>query len=153
MSEESVIPAALKTMVGVELEPTMAEVEKGHVKRFAEAIGDPNPLYRDMEYASKSRYSGIIAPPTFFQDLGLTKIVPQLLAIKCPLPRHLYAGVEMEFHKPMKSGDVITARSKLADVIEKEGKEGKLLFMIIEATYTNQNGELVAIGRHNFVRL
>lgn len=53
-------------------------VEKGAVKKFAEAVGDLKPLYVDKEVAEKSRYRGLIAPPTFprtfeyseIQDMG-----------------------------------------------------------------------------------
>lgn len=40
-------------------------VERGLVKRFAEAIGDVNPLYLDEEVGKASRYGTNIAPPTF----------------------------------------------------------------------------------------
>jgi len=42
------------------------EVEKGAIKRYADAVGDFNPIYWDEEYASNSRYGSIIAPPGFF---------------------------------------------------------------------------------------
>jgi acyl dehydratase len=152
MTGESAITAEIKSMLGVEAEPLMEEVEKGHIKRFAEAMGDPNPLWQDQEYAGKSRYRGIIAPPTFLLDLALKPIVPKLMQLKCPLTRHLYGGMDMEFLKPMRPGDVITARSKLSDVYEKEGRGEKLLFMVIGVSYTNQRGELVAKGNHTFIK-
>ncbi|EPR29903.1 hypothetical protein I656_00403 [Geobacillus sp. WSUCF1] len=40
-------------------------VERGAVKKFAEAIGDPNPIYWDEETGKRSRYGRNIAPPTF----------------------------------------------------------------------------------------
>ncbi len=152
MAEESVIPEELRSWLGVESEPNVVEVEKGHIKRFAEAVGDPNPLWQDQVHASKSRYGSIIAPPTFLQDAALLKLVPKLMGIKGPLTRHLYGGMELEFFKPMRPGDVITARSKLTNLYEKEGKDGKLLFIIIEARFTNQRGELVAKGIHTFIK-
>lgn len=42
-------------------------VEAGHVLMFARAVGDPNPIYSDPEYAAASEVGGIIAPPTFVQ--------------------------------------------------------------------------------------
>jgi len=35
------------------------------IRHFADASGDRNPLWRDPEYARKTRWGGIIAPPTF----------------------------------------------------------------------------------------
>ena len=152
MAEESVITEEMRNMLGVEVEPRVVEAEKGHIKKFAEAIGDPNPLRQDLEYAAKSRYGGIITPPTFFQELGLANIVHKLVDMECKLKRHLYGGVDTEYYNPIRPGDVLTARSKLADIYEKEGKDGKLIFMVFEATVTNQRGELVTISRHTFIK-
>ena len=35
------------------------------IRHFCEGIGDMNPLYRDPEYAKKTKYQKIIAPPCF----------------------------------------------------------------------------------------
>src|SRR5262245_693847 len=40
-------------------------VEAGDIMLFARALGDPNPIYSDAEYARTTRCGGIIAPPTF----------------------------------------------------------------------------------------
>ena len=152
MTEESVITEELGNMVGVEAEPEVFEVEKGHIRRFAEAVGDPNPLWRDEAYARKSRYGSIIAPPMFLQDEGKNKFADRLMAMPLPLPGFLNGVLEVEFHQPMMPGDVITTRAKLADLHEKQGKTGKLIFMVVEVTFTNQRGELVSISRNTFIR-
>lgn len=153
MTEESVITEELKSVVGVEAKPKVFEVEKGHIKRFAEAVGDPNPLWQDEAYARKSRYGNIIAPPMFLQDQAINEFVDKLMEMECPLSRLLNGGMEVECYKPMMPGDIITTRAKLADLYEKQGKTGKLLFMIVDATFTNQRGELVAKGQHTMIRL
>ncbi len=152
MTEEQQIFDELQKMVGKEAPPEVFEVEKGHIRKFAEAIGDLNPLYRDERYARKSRDGGIIAPPTFLQDDGTIKFADNLMVISKPVKGFLNGGVEMQFFKPMKAGDVITTRAKLADVYQKQGKAGVMIFMACEVSFTNQKGELVAIGRHNFIR-
>ena len=40
-------------------------VEAGHILLFARAMGDPNPIYADADYAQTTEVGGIIAPPTF----------------------------------------------------------------------------------------
>jgi len=42
-------------------------VEASHILMFARAINDPNPIYADAEYASRSEVGTVIAPPTFTQ--------------------------------------------------------------------------------------
>src|SRR4030095_16115892 len=41
------------------------EVGREKIREFAEAIGDPNPVYRDPEAAKQFGHPDVIAPPTF----------------------------------------------------------------------------------------
>ena len=152
MIEESVITEELKSLVGVEAEPAVYEIEKGHVRQFAEAITDPNPLWHDEAYAREKGYGGTVAPPGYLCIIGLTNHAEKLRTANCPLPRWLNAGDNIECYKPIVAGDTITAVAKLADLNERQGKTGKLLFMTSEITFKNQRGELVARRRQTFVR-
>lgn len=153
MTEESVVSEEMKKMVGVEAEPEVYEVEKGHIRRFAEAVGDPNPLWRDETYARKSRYGNIVAPPTFLQDRASLNLAEKLLKMAPPtLKGILNGGTEVECYKPMVVGDVLTTRARVVDIYEKQGRSGKLLFMAFEAAFTNQRGELVAKGRLTLIK-
>ncbi|MBA3474210.1 MAG: MaoC family dehydratase N-terminal domain-containing protein, partial [Rubrobacter sp.] len=50
---------SVERFIGYRSEPVTNVVEKGAVKKFAEAIGDPNPLYVDEEAAKASRYGAL----------------------------------------------------------------------------------------------
>ncbi|QMU79370.1 MaoC family dehydratase [Streptacidiphilus sp. PB12-B1b] len=41
------------------------EVGREKIREFAEAVGDPNPVYRDQEAAKALGHADVIAPPTF----------------------------------------------------------------------------------------
>src|SRR5690606_5251185 len=41
------------------------EVGREKIREFADAIGDPDPLYRDSEAARERGYADVLAPPTF----------------------------------------------------------------------------------------
>ena len=151
MDELTGLTAEFKKLVGVESEPEFWDVEKGHIRRHAEAVGDPNPLWRDEAYARKTRHGGIIAPPLFLIDVGLVNLVDRLVEMT-PEKANINGGTELDFYGPMKAGDTITTVAKLADVKEKVGKSGSMIFLLIEVTYTNQEGELVARCRNTFIR-
>jgi hypothetical protein len=51
--------------------------------------------------------------------------------------------VEVEYGARMRSGDVITAISRLCEYEEREGRMGRLLFRTTEDAWTNQNAEFV----------
>lgn len=133
----------MKKAIGTQSEPSTIEIEKGMIKKFAEAIEDPNPLWQDEQHAKKARHGGIVAPP------GLLMAVMMVgqgspMPFKPPMPRILDGGGEWEYFKPIRPGDVLTVVGKLYDIREREGRMGKMLFIVSETTWTNQNNELVA---------
>ncbi|MFC1902312.1 MaoC family dehydratase N-terminal domain-containing protein [Chloroflexota bacterium] len=140
MSEEPVISEELESLRGVEFGPEVYEIEKGMVRKYAEAIDDPNPRWRQ------------ITPPTFPAALVPTELLHKLLHAACPLTRYLNGGNELEYYRAINVGDVISVTSKLDKLRKMEGKEGTTLFMIMEITYTNQRGEVVARGRSTYIR-
>ncbi len=46
-----------------------------------------------------------------------------------PLPRRMWAGSQLEFHSPLLIGDTLTRTSTIADVTEKSGRTGTLVFV------------------------
>ena len=151
MTEASLITPELQALLGKEGEPEFFEVEKGQLKRLAQALGDPNPLWNDLDYARKSRYGNIIAPPTFLVNSGLIKLAVKLTDMMGPSRNWLDVGMEIEFFKPIEAGDTITSTAKLIDLKEKRGKKGPMLILLLEATYKNQRGEVVKICRNTFI--
>lgn len=140
MSEEPVITQELESLLNVEFGPEVYEIEKGMVRKFAEAIDDPDPRWQEM------------APPTFPAALVPTGLIHRLFTAKCPLNRILNGASELEYYQPIKVGDVIYVTAKLEKLRKMEGKEGRTLFMITEVSYKNQGGEVVARGKNTYIR-
>jgi acyl dehydratase len=139
-----------KSAIGKTTAVSTMEVEKGHIRRFAQAIGDDNPLYLDEEYAKKSRYGGIIAPPTFPTTFGFEgEGVLQGLDIN--YARLLHGEQEYEYFSPIKAGDTINFSTTITDITEKEGKSGAMDIITTETTGHNQNDEKVFVGRSTVV--
>jgi 3-methylfumaryl-CoA hydratase len=46
-----------------------------------------------------------------------------------PLPRRMWAGSQFEFHSPVRVGDAVARRSTIADVTQKSGRTGQLVFV------------------------
>lgn len=155
MSEDSLITDELKRLIGIFMEPVIYKVEEGAIRRYAEAVGDPNSLYTDVEYASKSRYGRLVGFPGFtgFPVKGgnpVRRTTESLLKAGAP-PRVLYGGTEYEFVLPVGAGDILIATSKVTSISEKEGRTGKMLFTTVETTYLNQNGDLTAQFRATYI--
>jgi acyl dehydratase len=157
MAEGSLISDEIQSMIGLWSEPVVLEVERGAIARLADAIDDPNPLFRNEEYAKNSKYGGIIAPPGFFGwpvgggdiEAGMSRVVGAVAG--AGMLRILDGGIELNFYVPVRAGDTLVTYGKLADVREKQTSQGKMLFLIIEQKYLNQDGALVAVARQTLI--
>ena len=155
MAEGSLITDRLRNIVGVPGEPTIFKVEEGAIKRYAEAIGDPNPLYNDIEYARESKYGRLICPGGFpgypiKGRLPVHKVNETLWEAGAPLGL-LDGGIEFEFLGPIGAGDVLVATAKIIDQTERETKSGKMMFSVAETTYINQNDDVVLKRRQTHI--
>jgi hypothetical protein len=128
----------LRARIGEVAPPTEATVEAGHLKRFAEAIGDPNPRWNTE------------APPTFLVALAPGSL--HLAEAEEYGKGWLNGGNRFEYLEPVRAGDRITATGHVADVYEKTGSSGSLLFIIFETEYVNQDGRTVARLRGTAIR-
>ena len=151
MTEGSLNTERLKAKIGVEAEAGVYEIEKGMIRKFALAIGDANPLWQDEEYARKSKYGGIIAPPTLILTIGLEQIEQELTSL--PSTTTLHGSTELECYQPVRPDDRITVTIKLANMRERLGKgTDQMVFMTFEITYKNQKQEQVAKCRQTLIR-
>ncbi len=144
MTQESVITQEMRDVIAVESEAITYDVERGAIKKFAEAIGDDNPLYHDEEAARNSRYGGLIAPPTFMRSMSAGR---SRATVQSPYPAALDGGSEWEYFEPVRPGDRIAVTMKVSEMFEREGRLGNMLFIIRETNYVNQFGKTVAIQR------
>ena len=138
MTATAAVIDRLRARIGVDGPPVTAPVEAGHVRRFAQAVGDPNPRWEKE------------TPPTFLVALAPVSI--HLDEAEEYGKGWLNGGNRFEYLVPVLIGDVITARGHVADVYEKAGSSGNLLFIIFETEYTNQRGDLVARLRGTAIR-
>ena len=60
-------------------------------------------------------------------------------------------GKECQFYAPIRPGDTITGIDRIAEVYEKTGRSGSMIFIIRESAFTNQQGEKVAV-RQSLIR-
>ena len=122
--------------IGTQSSPLTMEVEKGAIMKFAEAIGDSNPLWTDEVTARKSRYGGLIAPPTFLRSIRIER--PEL-PFDLPFTRLLDGGSDWEYFQPVRVGDRITAKNEMIDLQERVGRMGLMIIMtnLITVSYTH----------------
>lgn len=153
-----VITPEAQALVGVEQDPQVTEVEKHDIQRFAVAIAwpnKPNPKYYDEEYGKKSKYGSIIAPPTFATSLKwLGPVVEKVNPTMGKYRVGMNGGNEYELFAPIRPGDVLTGRGKLASLKENPREDGGILLILtFEGNFTNQRGEKVLTARQTLLRI
>ena len=134
--------------IGMESVPATMEVEKGAIRRFAEAIGDASPLWNDEVAARKTRYGGLTAPPTFLRSMRGVQVN---LPFELSFSRRLDGGSDWEYFQPVRPGDSITAVARIADLTERSGRLGTMVFMNTVTTYRNQFDEVVATQTNTLI--
>ncbi len=149
----------LEARRGVWLRERFSEPISGSaVRRWAIACYWPEPpprLYWDAKYAAGTRHGGIVAPLEFnaftwpverdAADSGLeTDALPGL--------RSMAGGTRDLYGVPMRPGDVIRERARIADWEQRETRLGPTLFIHSETAWTNQRGELVRTRFNTSIR-
>ncbi|HZC19548.1 MAG TPA: MaoC family dehydratase N-terminal domain-containing protein [Rubrobacteraceae bacterium] len=128
-----------KQFIGHRSEAVVNVVEKGAVRKFAEAIGDPNPLYVDEEAAKESRYGGLIAPPTFPRTFEYGEVE----GIGSPGQGFIHGEHRIRYERPLFMGEKVSCYAEVKDYYEKEGREGRLGFLISERVGEGPEGERI----------
>lgn len=135
--------------IGKEYPATSYEIGREKMKEYAAAVDDHNPMYFDREVGERSEYGDNIAPPNFaavYNLMGCAQMFfdPELSLNMAML---VHGEQEFEFLKPVKPGDVITTTGRIADILEKGNND----IIVYEARSSNQDGDLVTVGRATFV--
>ena len=128
-------------ILATEYAPASFEVEKSHITSFARAIGDDNPLWSDEVAARRSRYGGVIAPPTFTRLIVNSLRLPGTVQYALPGTVQVDGGTQWHYFEPIRPGDRITQFRKIIDVYERQGSAGPLLFIITNCRFVNQFDE------------
>jgi len=157
---DSTLPEDVLAMIGVE-KIRLYDVTKRDIRRFSQAIGETNPIHFDEDYAKSSKYGTIVAPPLFcqmftFEDVPADQLPDDgsPIEIDVPLPARRTVGgaSSYEIFQPVKAGDRITVKSSLRDVFAKEGRTGRLYFVVVETEFSNQENEPVAKETATYIK-
>jgi acyl dehydratase len=125
-------PASLTSeLIGRESDVVLFEVERGAIRRFADAVQDQTPAC----------VRGDIAPPTFPTTFRIT--IP---GVSFDLARVLHGAQEYRYQRPLRAGDRVRCRVRVADVYRRQGRLGEMTFLILAIEGTDESGSPVFSG-------
>ena len=127
------------------------EISVKEIARFAAAIGDTDPVYRDLGAARAAGYPGIPLPPTYGSFLLDDRPDPHgnLALLGIDLRKLLHAEQRFEYHAPVFAGDRLTLTDRVADHYVKKG--GSLEFVVLDCEARKATGELALTIRRVLV--
>jgi acyl dehydratase len=159
MTDDDLLEQSL-LLVGQEQYPEAGEfpVERGYIWSSCASVENGNPLYWDDDVAQELT-GGPIAPPTMVSVWfrphhwapGRTEVALPLqvhfdLKRHFDLPEAVMTDNTIEFHTPVRIGDVLRTHQVLRSVSEeKTTKLGTGRFWVIDVIYQNQDQDLVAV--------
>ena len=133
------------------------EISRDAIYHLAIAIGDLSPLYTDEEYAKRTRWGTLLAPPIILNSMDTLRAVGSSgLPEGLPGVHSIWSGSLYEYERPPRLGDRITGKSYLKDVVEKQSKFGgdrRSIYQTYEAIYSDQNGEKVGLRNDTWIRI
>ncbi|MET7292288.1 MaoC family dehydratase N-terminal domain-containing protein [Streptomyces griseoloalbus] len=131
-----------QSFVGRSYPPTEPyEVGREKIREFAEAVGDANPAYTDVEAAKALGHPDVIAPPTFvfsitFKAAGQVVADPQL---GLDYSRVVHGDQKFAYDRPVRAGDRLTVTSTIEKIRSMAGNE----VLDIRGDVHDQDGEHV----------
>src|SRR5690348_16849014 len=94
------------------------EVSRVKIAEFADAIGDPNPVYRDPAAARAAGHPDVIAPPTFAIVISMAAsgraVADPDLGINYAMVVH--GEQQFQYSRPFRPGDLVTAQSTITSI-------------------------------------
>jgi acyl dehydratase len=115
-----------QSFVGRTYPPTAPyEVGREKIREFAEAVGDPNPVYTDPDAAKALGHADVIAPPTFpfaitYKAAAVVVGDPEL---GLDYSRVVHGDQRFTYTRPVRAGDRLAVTSTIDSVKSLAGND------------------------------
>jgi acyl dehydratase len=129
-------------------------VHVNDIRRWAQGMQNPNPVYYDDRFAAEGRFGRIVAPQSFAVATDVGHGATPAIQGTIPGSHMIFGGDEWWFFGPrIEPGDRIKGERMLFDYRVTETKfAGPTMFSRGDTTYINQRGEMVAKQRSTSIR-
>ena len=112
----------------------------GDIETFAEVSGDANPVHLDEAYAATTTFGERIA-----HGMLSAAYISAVLGTKLPGPGAIYLSQSLRFRRPVKIGDLVTARVTVAALDPAKGRVTLQTVCVVDGK-TVVDGEALVIA-------
>lgn len=133
-------------------------------QRFAQAVGDLNPAYFNLEAARDAGHPGLVAPPTFVTsqnswtdgppeaELFFDGVNPgRFPGAVSPEATLMGGSQEVDLRRNVYQGEDLDIEVAAVDRYVRDTSRGQLTFFVVEATFRDVAGEVVVVARDTVV--
>lgn len=128
-----------KDVIGNRSTPVKNTVERGAVRKFAEAIGDASPIYVDEEVGKNSRFGENIAPPTFPISFQFNTVP----GLELPAKGLIHGEQRFQYERPLLVGEDVQCYVEVEDYYEKTGGHGRMGFLLLARYGEDTDGNVI----------
>ncbi len=129
--------------IGRSSKPRREIVTRRDIRKYAIATGNRQRKYLDGDEAPPLYHLAL-----FWDVVPLDQLMPDGVSIdtllpKFPLEKAMAGGLHIQYHKPIRPGDWLTATRTLTAIYEKQGRSGPLIFYEVLMEVVDDDGEPV----------
>jgi acyl dehydratase len=166
MSVDDRLLAGIRQNIGTTYHADLGEITALHIRRYALAAGEDDPLYTDPEHARSLGHADVVAPPNMLPSViewgvgypegelntdGTTG--EHLHGVDTSAVRTMGGGETMTFHRPVVAGCRVTQTTTLVDATMREGRTGPMIIVRYRNEYHDEHGtELMTCARTMLLR-
>ncbi len=126
------------------------QVGREKIREFADAIGDPQPMYHDADAAQAAGHPDVIAPPTFvmvlFNAYALEAVVRDP-GLGLHYDRMVHGDMSFDYRRPVRAGDRLMVTTHIDEIMFRAGND----FLILRADIDTEDGERVVTAKAQLV--
>ena len=125
------------------------EVGREKIREFADAIGDPAPVFRDPEAANAAGHPDVIAPPTFptVFTIRAQRVLVMDPELGLDYSRVVHGEQSFQYHRPIYAGDRLVTTVIVDGIRTAAGND----ILATRSEVTTENGEPVVTARATIV--
>ncbi len=142
------LTAEMLSHIGATLPPVRVEVTRNDLRKYAVATGQRQARFINGDEAPLLFLFSLLMPVVPLDALLEDGHKPDdALVPELPLKRILAGGSEYQVHGKILAGEVLLFRQTLADMYEKQGSDGPLIFLVFENRFESVTGEPLVTER------
>ena len=142
------IDASILALVGQRTERQTEVVTRRDIRKYSVATAQRLKRFINGDEAPPLFHLALFWPIVPIEQLAADGCATDAMFPQIPGRRPMAGGLKVEYHQPIRPGDVLTATRVLSNIYEKQASSGTLVFIEVETTVVDARGELVLTDKN-----